>query len=452
MNLLKNTIKIVKQNFKKPLAWVAVYLLLAGISDAKNLPFSDYSKDAFLVVFLFIPLGLLIKGSKKDIPSLVRKILKFPNYLIFLYIIWGLLTLSFSIDIGRSFSYIIGGSTVFLAGFLLVEETINFEFFKKFLYAMGFAGLLASVYAWVLLAVQFFNPYLISTFAIVDIKLKTLSFNNIPFLESYFRHPNIFGSLLFYSLISLLILLFIERKIVSRRIIYLASFLILISFIFTFSRGPMLSTVFFAFLMAPLALKSRLFYIPIVGLILILFLAVTTFASIKSDRGIARPFGENIKEARKVVSVPKRDLSGRESLWESSINYIIENPILGAGFGNSIEAIEAEIPSEFSRLRGLSPHSTFLRIGVESGLPGLILYVVLLLSYLKLVFRKIKTKKLVASEWLIAAAVISSLVFQFFESIFLLGTSFRSFYFLIILAVGLSQAKTYENSFTRSVK
>jgi hypothetical protein len=67
-------------------------------------------------------------------------------------------------------------------------------------------------------------------------------------------------------------------------------------------------------------------------------------------------------------------LSGRLDLWLASAEAIAQRPVMGYGLGTNVAAIEP-----YTRARGfereLSPHSTPLRTGVELGLPGMLLMI-----------------------------------------------------------------------------
>src|SRR5262249_2209368 len=70
-----------------------------------------------------------------------------------------------------------------------------------------------------------------------------------------------------------------------------------------------------------------------------------------------------------------------QARWEdtvSAIHYIAKNPIIGAGIGQDILALNEE-----RGLRWRSVHNVFLQQGVELGLPGLVLFVLLLSSCLR---------------------------------------------------------------------
>lgn len=75
-------------------------------------------------------------------------------------------------------------------------------------------------------------------------------------------------------------------------------------------------------------------------------------------------------------------LGGREVIWESAVRAIGEEPVLGAGIGNASLAARPYL----QLLKGLtvseefSLHNPLLTIWVETGLPGLLIYISVLVS------------------------------------------------------------------------
>jgi O-antigen ligase len=74
-----------------------------------------------------------------------------------------------------------------------------------------------------------------------------------------------------------------------------------------------------------------------------------------------------------------------QARWEdtkAAVAYVIENPILGAGIGQDILAL-----NEVRGLRWRSVHNVFLQYGVDLGLPGMILFTLVLAYCLQAAYR-----------------------------------------------------------------
>lgn len=433
---------IIEKLKREPLNFIILYLLLVGVIEATFIPINNRAGDIILSLLLTLPIisFFLFKGGS-NIGNLIKEFLDRPNLIIVLYLLWGLVGVAFSISREISFYYVVGGSIIFLSGFAITKELIRKIWLKRFLYTISLVGLLASLYAAFFLIVQFFRPEAVSTFAIVDVKFgKELLINNLPILTSYFERPNSLGVLLFYSIVASLSLLFLEERRLRRSYLYLASIILLITLTFTLTRASILAASIFSGLVFFPALFKRLYFIPAVLIFLAFIFLGTSLVSFQVEYGVQKPLAWDLPNVyEKIRYVPKQSLTGRESLWESSINYIKKNPVFGAGFGNSSKAIEANISTSVSRLKGLTPHSTYLRTGVESGIVGLGLYLLLIFSYFKLFIENLK--RLAITNWVIFSVIVAALVLQIFETTFLLGTGFKSFYFLLLLAAGFGLVK-----------
>ena len=84
------------------------------------------------------------------------------------------------------------------------------------------------------------------------------------------------------------------------------------------------------------------------------------------------------------VFSPTRDYNwqsgeGRREIWRRGLGYMLDNPISGIGI-NNFERAEGTISDKARRsfagdpIRWTSPHNSFLQVGAELGIPGLILW------------------------------------------------------------------------------
>ena len=96
-------------------------------------------------------------------------------------------------------------------------------------------------------------------------------------------------------------------------------------------------------------------------------------------------------------------LDNRTTLWSIALRLIAKHPILGLGTGGSKVAVGAQ----FTEDRGL--HDTFLSVGVELGLVGIALFLLLLLAAMYRALTRL-TRLEARLAWVLAAEYIISLV------------------------------------------
>ena len=79
------------------------------------------------------------------------------------------------------------------------------------------------------------------------------------------------------------------------------------------------------------------------------------------------------------------DETGRVKIWERGVGYMLDRPVFGVGMGNFPTAEGTISPmaraGEYGRgVRWGAAHNTFVQIGAELGIPGLLLFVGLIVS------------------------------------------------------------------------
>ncbi|MEX0621764.1 MAG: O-antigen ligase family protein [Candidatus Woykebacteria bacterium] len=447
--MLKKNLEIITN----PRNLLLAFLFVIGLVDNKFFSLGSSTRNVILVSFLLVIAFLYIREQKgKSIKFLFKKFSKFPNIYITLYLLWGLVTVFFAVDKTTTLLYVLGGFVVFLVGFIMVKELYSPQLFKKSLYVISLVSLPAVIYSSVRLIIQVINTQLVSTIALVNINLtETLTIFNVPFLSSYYKHPNTFGIILFFSIATTITLLFLEKRKNFRIFLYFLLILYTPFVFFTLSRSALLAVGAFTLLVSGPALKRKIYFILVVAVIFVASFLLFIFNDwgLRVSSGTPAPFSQRIttsqgdkldlkdlgeEEIFEPKKISKRGTSNRIVIWTASVDYIKQNPIFGAGFGSSVEAIRSYIPDLYARYRGLTPHNTYLRILVESGVVGLGIYVTIVANLFILAIKKFKN--LTAQEWLILSILASVLAYQFFETSFLLGTSFRSFYFLVFLSIG----------------
>jgi probable O-glycosylation ligase (exosortase A-associated) len=159
-----------------------------------------------------------------------------------------------------------------------------------------------------------------------------------------------------------------ERNRWIRRVCYALSAMMMITVLFTLSRGGFLGL---CFVLIGLALKSKY---KVAGVAAVLLVGSITFVLLPNQ--IVERVG-TIRTAR------ESDESARLRLesWEVSWRIVNDYPVFGVGPANMTEVFNRYI--EFSRAR--VSHNSFLQMAVDGGLPALALFLgLMLVSWLRL--------------------------------------------------------------------
>jgi putative inorganic carbon (hco3(-)) transporter len=126
--------------------------------------------------------------------------------------------------------------------------------------------------------------------------------------------------------------------------------------------------------------------------------------------------------------------SGRLQIWSRGIGYILDNPVLGLGPGN-FQTAEGTLSPLAERqqfgigVRWNAPHNSFLQIGAELGIPGIALYVAVIVS----AFRALRRSSALTPA--LTASLLGFVVGSFFLSL----AYSEMLYTLVALAVGVQK-------------
>ncbi|MFC5279715.1 O-antigen ligase family protein [Halorubrum rubrum] len=121
-----------------------------------------------------------------------------------------------------------------------------------------------------------------------------------------------------------------------------------------------------------------------------------------------------------------QDLSNRKPLWLAGAAAFSQNPILGTGFGTADLMMEPFL----DRLEGYSPHNSFLRMFIETGLIGGGAYLSIHVLAITQTARAITDER----SFFLFGFVVIAVITQMFETFSIFGLSMRST--IVTLGIG----------------
>jgi O-antigen ligase len=134
--------------------------------------------------------------------------------------------------------------------------------------------------------------------------------------------------------------------------------------------------------------------------------------------------------------------SGRLRIWSRGVGYMLQHPILGVG-PNNFQAAEGMLSPLADRqqfgvgVRWNAPHNTYLQVGTELGLPGLIIFITLIASGFGALRQSARSRHAPAGADQLAQTLSASLI-AFVVGAFFLSLAYSPMlYTLIALAVSL---------------
>jgi O-antigen ligase len=208
------------------------------------------------------------------------------------------------------------------------------------------------------------------------------------------------------------------------------SFLALIS---SGSRGVWLSAVIpFLIAMFLLVFKKEKIFKPFILMLIIFALSFPVSSLLLSN---SRQDGEDatlaFKRAKSIADLDDLSVKSRLGIWKASAQSILKHPLLGVGIGNYPVVLGENISAA---KKGASAHNLYLDIASETGLLGLIAFMLIILEILFYAVKRIKSQEFV-------------LVFLFFFAWILLYNLFDVVLFndKVLLLFMVVLALTYQN-------
>lgn len=100
----------------------------------------------------------------------------------------------------------------------------------------------------------------------------------------------------------------------------------------------------------------------------------------------------------------------REHLLKASIDYMLKNPLFGIGPGQFKDAIAEDGKKEGRHEDSLGPHNSYMQVGSECGIPGLLMFAAVILLTARASFRLYRATRKDPSQGLISALSFSCFV------------------------------------------
>jgi O-antigen ligase len=256
-------------------------------------------------------------------------------------------------------------------------------------------------------------------------------------------NANFFAMVEIFALPLVLVLATEARWRVLRTGFYAVVFVIIFSVFTSLSRGGFLTLVFVAVAALILPARSGFFRSPAHKAVVLALVVGFTFFAYRAESSTLAPRLESIFSKDQT----DRTGAGRTNVWAGAWTSIKERPVFGLGYGSFIsEANElmlrtpgVDLTNMTLRPRGLYAHSAYIETAAEVGIPGLILFLGMLIATGRSFWRT-AVRARDAGAWYImriANASLISLVAWCIASLFASSETSRPLWILIGIALAL---------------
>jgi O-antigen ligase len=253
-------------------------------------------------------------------------------------------------------------------------------------------------------------------------------------------NPNFFAMVEIFALPLVLALAAEARLRIARIVLYSAVFVIVLSVFASLSRGGFLTLVTVAVAAVILPARSSFFQSPAHKAFVLSLVAAFTFFAYSAEAGTLAP---------RLGSIFAKDQTGagRTNVWLGAWTSIKERPALGLGYGSFIsEANELMLRTPGVNLKdmtlrknGLYAHNAYIETAAEIGLPGLVLFLGMLISAGRALWRTAARARDIGAGYImrIATASLISLVAWCIASLFASSETARPAWILIGISISL---------------
>lgn len=368
INTIPNEI-FIKLSFYSLSLWCLIPILILIINIFMKGASTYYSFTGLIIVgFLGIINGLLYLFKNK-----IKLYKKIPFIVLLIFLVWSF----FSCLLAPNQTFAFLGTPYrregfityifyvgfFLHGFIVIRDK---KYIKKILNCL----IISSTLVGLLVAMN--N-------GLTNILLKDNNVENNTILAGVFCNPNHYGYYLTISIMASVSLFLYEKKNISK-LLYLSSFILLVyvlgknNTLGCFVALSMSFIIIFVYLLIMKEHRIKMF------MIIILFLGISLDSPFKNDTKKLATEVSNIYNHLDNLEVKVENTIGssivicsgtnRLDLWLKGIDFIKERPLFGYGFENLGELYQEKAICD----KNDRPHNTFIQIGANTGVIGLVMY------------------------------------------------------------------------------
>lgn len=371
-----------------------------------------------IVVHLLISLFFLALQGKDEITNVLVKYFTVSNkvYLSFLlFFIGALVTAMLSNYMFKSiYRLLIVYFDVISIFYMSVSIKDKKMLIKYLTISLIVLGIISSIYSYILSTFgnQYFldDGYQYLKLNIFNLDLIQVTVGRRP--SSFYRNPNFYAIILVLSIFSTLM-----HSIFSKNYCILPLLLLLVySLLTTKSRSALLLLFCYIGILLVYYFRNNLKVLLFIGIIMgtaAFYLYKTIF------------IGRNIGQS-----------SGRAEIWFNVLKSFIKKPLLGYGFGISIESLGIE--------GGLSTHNIYIKLLYETGVIGFTMFINIIYQSLKVISDKLRKS---SSQFYIMLfpLFIAFLFHQFFESTLFVYNCLMSVWVVLLTLLVFTDSEDFNN-------
>ena len=334
-----------------------------------------------------------LKYSCYDLPAYVFK--NKPLLLFLIFVLWALLSITYSINVNESIISVIRLLSIFIAGLMLGVHLFKIENLKY-------------LFVWVILPILIIET-LFPFYTLIQIinAIGNYSFQYANDLETFTPNKNITAAILSGHLGFVFIIKYYLKK---WEILLLLLVSLSASMVFFISArasiiGIIMSLVLILFLTLIKAKENTRYVVKVITFVFIGFLISTLVVGSSS----------NLSLQKRLTSINTEDTSTNERLryYKHGLDHIVSNPLIGIGIGNwKLKSIEYDKSNIKNYIVPYHLHNDFLQYGAEMGILATLLYLLIFLWILIINIKRMDKNYFLSTSLIFAISIL------FFDSNF----------------------------------